>query len=94
MATEGTLIARRYRLLGEVGRGAMGVVWQARDERLDRVVAIKQLSRATTVADDQSTARALREAQLAARLRHPHAVTVHDIVGQDDTLYLVMEYLP
>ncbi|HEX9334853.1 MAG TPA: protein kinase, partial [Pseudonocardiaceae bacterium] len=47
-----------------------------------------------TVADDQSTARALREAQLAARLRHPHAVTVHDIVGQDDTLYLVMEYLP
>jgi len=66
----------------------MGVVWRARDERLDRVVAVKQLSR------DQPTARALREAQLAARLRHPHAVTVHDIVGQDNTLYLVMEYLP
>jgi hypothetical protein len=87
---EGTLIAGRYRLQGEVGRGAMGVVWRARDERLDRAVAVKQLKPDT----DQSAARALREAQLAARLRHPHAVTVHDIVGQDDTLFLVMEYLP
>src|SRR6266702_4669638 len=68
----------------------MGVVWRARDERLDRAVAVKQLKPDT----DQPAARALREAQLAARLRHPHAVTVHDIVGQDDTLYLVMEYLP
>ncbi|HEY0807976.1 MAG TPA: protein kinase [Pseudonocardiaceae bacterium] len=89
MTTEGTLIADRYRLLGEVGRGGMGVVWQARDERLDRVVAVKQLN-----SDDRSTLRAQREARLAARLRHPHAVTVHDIVAQDDTLYLVMEYLP
>jgi serine/threonine protein kinase len=88
---EGTLIAGRYRLLDEAGRGAMGVVWRARDERLDRVVAVKQLAAAV---DDQSTARALREARLAARLRHPHAVTVHDIVGQADTRYLVMEYLP
>ncbi len=91
MSSEGTLIAGRYRLLGEVGRGAMGVVWRARDERLDRVVAVKQLAAA---ADKRSTARALREAQLAARLRHPHAVTVHDTVDQDDTRYLVMEYLP
>ncbi|HYS40854.1 MAG TPA: protein kinase [Pseudonocardiaceae bacterium] len=90
MTGEGTLIAGRYRLQGEVGRGAMGVVWRARDERLDRAVAVKQLKPDT----DQPAARALREAQLAARLRHPHAVTVHDIVGQDDTLYLVMEYLP
>jgi serine/threonine protein kinase len=82
---EGTLIAGRYQVLDEIGRGAMGVVWRARDERLDRVVAVKQL-------DDRG--RALREAQLAARLRHPHAVTVHDVVDQDDTRYLVMEYLP
>ncbi|HEY3606921.1 MAG TPA: serine/threonine-protein kinase [Pseudonocardiaceae bacterium] len=87
MIGEGTLIAGRYRLLGEVGRGAMGVVWQARDERLDRVVAVKQLA----ASDGQ---RAAREARLAARLRHPHAVTVHDIVDQDDARYLVMEYLP
>jgi protein kinase-like protein/cellulose binding protein with CBM2 domain len=91
VTSEGTLIAGRYQVLDEIGRGAMGVVWRAWDERLDRVVAVKQLAAA---ADDQSTARALREAQLAARLRHPHAVTVHDVVDQDDTRYLVMEYLP
>jgi hypothetical protein len=71
----------------------MGVVWRALDERLDRVVAIKQLGR-DTLADGQSALRAQREAQLAARLRHPHAVTVHDIVSVGETLYLVMEYLP
>ena len=97
MTGEQELIGGRYRLQGEVGRGAMGVVWQALDERLDRVVAVKQLSRDTAMAaavDGEPETRAEREAQLAARLRHPHAVTVYDVVDEDDTLYLIMEYLP
>lgn len=84
------LIAGRYRLLDEAGRGAMGVVWRARDQQLDRIVAVKQLGGA----DQTSNLRALREARLAARLRHPHAVTVHDVVEEDGRPYLVMEYVP
>ncbi|SFW84401.1 protein kinase domain-containing protein [Amycolatopsis australiensis] len=97
MTDAGQLIAGRYRLAERAGQGAMGVVWRARDERLDRVVAVKQLSYDPAIgqaAGDQAALRALREARLAARLRHPHAVTVHDVVEEAGRPYLVMEYLP
>jgi serine/threonine protein kinase len=93
----GQLIAGRYRLAERVGQGAMGVVWRARDERLDRVVAVKQLGYDPAIgkaAGDQAALRALREARLTARLRHPHAITVHDVVEEAGEPYLVMEYLP
>ena len=85
------LVAGRYRLLDEAGRGAMGVVWRARDEQLDRVVAVKQLAHEN--ADPAATARAGREARLSARLRHAHVVTVHDVVDHDGRPYLIMEYV-
>ncbi|MFJ7214808.1 protein kinase [Amycolatopsis sp. NPDC098790] len=97
MTDEGQLIAGRYRLADRVGRGAMGVVWRARDERLDRVVAVKQLGYDPAIgqaAGGEAAQRALREARLTARLRHPHAVTVHDVVEEAGEPYLVMEYLP
>ncbi|MEV7099383.1 protein kinase [Amycolatopsis sp. NPDC051045] len=97
MTDAGELIAGRYRLAERIGQGAMGVVWRARDERLDRVVAVKQLDYDAAIgqaASDQAALRALREARLTARLRHPHAITVHDVVEQDGEPYLVMEYLP
>ncbi|MGK3207186.1 protein kinase domain-containing protein [Amycolatopsis sp. MEPSY49] len=97
MTDEGQLIAGRYRLAERVGQGAMGVVWRARDERLDRVVAVKQLGYDPALgqaAGEQAAQRALREARLTARLRHPHAVTVHDVVEEAGEPYLVMEYLP
>jgi len=80
-----------------VGRGAMSVVWQARDERLDRVVAVKQflpepLAGPVTVA--AACERAIREARLASRLRHPHAITVYDVFEDAGSMYLTMEYLP
>jgi serine/threonine protein kinase len=93
----GQLIAGRYRLAERIGQGAMGVVWRARDERLDRVVAVKQLGYDPAIgqaAGDQAALRALREARLTARLRHPHAITVHDVVEEGGEPYLVMEYLP
>ncbi|NBH09421.1 serine/threonine-protein kinase, partial [Amycolatopsis sp. SID8362] len=97
MTDAGELIAGRYRLAERVGQGAMGVVWRARDERLDRVVAVKQLDYDAAIgqaAGEEAAQRALREARLTARLRHPHAITVHDVVEQDGEPYLVMEYLP
>ncbi|MEU4250464.1 protein kinase [Amycolatopsis sp. NPDC026612] len=97
MTDAGQLIAGRYRLAERIGQGAMGVVWRARDERLDRVVAVKQLDYDAAIgqaASDQAALRALREARLTARLRHPHAITVHDVVEEAGEPYLVMEYLP
>ena len=100
MTHERALIAGRYRLLGKVGKvgsGSMGAVWRAKDERLDRIVAIKQLfhdSPTDPGASDRTRARAIREARAAARLRHPYAIVVHDVFEQDSTPYLVMEYLP
>ncbi|GAB3144025.1 protein kinase [Amycolatopsis stemonae] len=97
MTDAGQLIAGRYRLAERVGQGAMGVVWRARDERLDRVVAVKQLGYEPAIgqaAGAEAAQRAQREARLTARLRHPHAITVHDVVEEDGEPYLVMEYLP
>ena len=91
MSERDEVIAGRYRLVELVGRGAAGVVWRARDERLGRAVAVKLL----TAADSPSAVeRMVREGRVAARLRHPHAVTVHDVVEHGGKPCLVMEYLP
>jgi serine/threonine protein kinase len=97
---EGELVAERYRLVSVIGRGAMGVVWLARDERLDREVAVKQLlldaspdaavAAATAEAAGQ---RAMREGRIAARLKHPNAIAVHDVLEHAGKPCLIMEYL-
>jgi serine/threonine protein kinase len=90
------LIAGRYRLVSELGRGAMGVVWLARDERLGRTVAVKQLRSGIGLSETQvqsSHLRARREARIAARLHHPNAVAIYDVVEHDGRPYLVMEYV-
>ncbi len=83
------MIAGRYRLERELGRGAMGAVWLATDEVLGRSVALKQL----VALDGVSDAAVEREAQLAARLVHPNVVAVFDLVRDDDKPWLVMEYV-
>jgi len=75
----------------------MGVVWEGWDERLERRVALKQLYRqsgASTSEAELANQRALREARLAARLQHPHAVPVFDAVEQEGQLWLVMQFVP
>lgn len=84
----------RYRLLDRAGRGAMSVVWRARDERLDRVVAVKQFLHEPGLDPAVPCDRAIREARLASRLRHPHAVAVYDVLEDAGSMYLVMEYVP
>src|SRR4051795_11817661 len=77
----------------ELGRGGSGVVWEARHVALDRVVAVKQLDPHALVDPDQAE-RFRREAQLLARLVHPHVVTVYDYREAEDLRLLVMEYMP
>ncbi|HVW41524.1 MAG TPA: serine/threonine-protein kinase [Amycolatopsis sp.] len=94
---EGRLIAGRYRMQRRIGGGAMGVVWVAHDELLDRTVAVKQLLLAPNLSEkdaEQARKRSAREARLAARLQHRHAITVFDVAEHDGMPVLVMEYLP
>ena len=86
----------RYQLKSVLGRGAMGLVYEALDPRLDRRVAIKTILKShlldDTVAQDYSR-RFVREAQAAARLTHPHIVTVFDFGEEDEVAYIVMEFI-
>jgi eukaryotic-like serine/threonine-protein kinase len=89
----GELFARRYRIVRELGRGAMGVVFEARHETLGRVVALKVL-RPTDADDERAVRRFEREARIAAKLESPHVVKVLDVDRTDENIpYLVMERL-
>ncbi|MFC8436334.1 protein kinase [Streptomyces sp. NPDC057253] len=90
----GRLLAGRYRVVGRLGRGGMGVVWRAVDEVLGREVAVKEL-RTYHDADGPELAdlrlRMQREARAAARVRHPGVVAVHDVGEVDGRPLIVME---
>ena len=91
------LIAGRYRLSEVVGRGGMGVVWRARDEILNRDVAVKELIWPAFFSEEEQKAacrRATREAKLAARLNHHNVIRVFDIIEEDGCPWIVMEFLP
>jgi serine/threonine protein kinase len=93
----GQLVAGYYRLVEYIGAGAMGVVWRAVDERLERSVAVKKVvgQHGLSPADRAELhARAMREAKNAARLQHPNAIMVFDITEHEGDPCLVMEYLP
>ena len=93
----GRLVARRYRLQSQIGGGGMGTVWLARDELLGRQVAIKQVLSPPGSDEqqiDEQQQRALREGRIAARLSHPHAISVYDVALESGQPWLVMEYLP
>jgi len=87
-------IAERYVLRAVLGEGGMGTVYEGHDELLERDVAVKQVRIPADI--DQAErprlrARVLREARAAARLNHPCATTVHDVVDEADGVYIVME---
>jgi serine/threonine protein kinase len=94
LADAGRLIAGRYRLQAPIGRGAMGVVWRARDQLLDRDVAVKEVQIAATLTDSERAhayQRTLREAKTAARLNHPAVVTVYDVAEDEGRPWIVMQ---
>jgi hypothetical protein len=93
-ADTGRVIAGRYRLEAPIGRGAMGVVWRARDLLLDRDVAVKEVHIAETLTDEERAnayERTLREAKTAARLNHPGVVTVYDVAEDQGRPWIVMQ---
>lgn len=91
---KGRLIGGRYRLVERIGSGGMGTVWRAHDELVDREVAVKQ-PRLPGDPDDELHQRAsnrlYREARAAARVDHPAAVSIHDVVVEDGLPWIVME---
>src|SRR5438067_2588564 len=82
-----------YRILEKVAAGGMGVVYLARDEQLERDVAVKVLP-SGTLADEAARRHFRKEATALAKLNHPHIETVYDFGTQDGADFLVMEYVP
>ena len=87
------MIAGRYALEAEIGRGGMGAVWRGRDEVLGRTVALKQIGVAPGGLSADAL-RAEREAKLAAKLNHANVVAVFDQGEDDGHMFLAMEYVP
>ena len=85
----------RYEILDELGRGAMGIVYTAKDPLIDRFVAIKaiDLQRLHKNERDEYEARFNLEARTAGRMSHPNIVTIHDIGKSGDVVYIAMELI-
>ena len=81
-----------YRIVEQIGAGGMGVVYRARDERLDRDVAIKVLPKATAQ-DEERLARFEREAKAVAKLDHPNILAIYDFGTEGGITYAVTELL-
>jgi formylglycine-generating enzyme required for sulfatase activity len=90
MLTPDTLLQNRYMVLRQIGRGGMGAVYLARDQRLNNMVAIKE----TLTTSDHLRKAFEREAQLLANLRHPALPVVSDHFIEGDGQFLVMQYIP
>lgn len=89
----GRVLDGRYRIGPRIARGGMATVYEAMDERLDRLCAVKVMHQGMGD-DEQFSARFVREARSAARLSHPSVVSVFDQGDDDGILFLVMEFIP
>src|SRR5271170_7739074 len=81
-----------YAFLERLGAGGMGEIYKARDSRLNRVVAVKVLAPGKT-GDPERRRRFIQEAQAASALNHPNIITIHDILPEGETQYMVMEHV-
>ncbi len=92
----GRVVGRRYRLIERVGQGGMGTVWQAHDDVLNRMVAVKEVDLPQLGEADRADLRerTMREARAAARMSHPNAVTVYDVIEEDGRPWIIMALVP
>jgi serine/threonine-protein kinase len=87
---QGKILNNRYKIIKEIGRGGMAIVYSARDTLLERTVALKML-RPEYKSDAEFIDKFRQEARAVARLSHPNVVSIYDIVVDDERIYLVME---
>src|ERR687895_1282344 len=80
-----------YRITGTLGEGGMGIVYAARDERLNRTVALKMIRRGRS--DPEAAERLRREARAAAMVNHPNICQMYDIGEEEGNLFIAMEHL-
>src|SRR5215469_17713594 len=83
---------QHYQFLEKLGSGGMGDIYKAQDTRLNRFVAIKVLS-GDRASDPERRRRFLQEAQAASALNHPNIITIHGIISEGETEFLVMEFI-
>src|SRR5262245_23283108 len=91
------LVGDRYQLRHQLGHGGMGRVWLARDEMLDRDVAIKEVAPPTRLSSNEAAQLRIlinREARAAARINHPNVVKIFDVLQTAEWPWLIMEYVP
>ena len=92
MDLTGKMLAGRYEMLEEVGKGGMALVYKAQDHFLNRYVAVKVLKE--ELSDDKEfVTRFNTEAQAAARISNPHVVSIYDVGFENGLYYIVMEYI-
>ncbi|MFF4619523.1 serine/threonine-protein kinase [Nonomuraea jabiensis] len=90
------LLAERYELIAPLGRGTMGTVWRARDRALGREVAVKEIRQDPGLTEEQRAElreRMVREGRIAARINHPSVASIHDVLIQDDSPWIIMELI-
>ena len=92
VAKPGTIIAGKYKIVEEIGRGGMGIVYKAEDVRLQRTVALKFLPPQLADSSDLKE-RFLIEARAAAALSHPNICVIHEVGEEEDRPYIAMEYV-
>ena len=88
----GQLIAGKYKIIEEIGRGGMGIVYIAKDTKLKRNVALKFLPPELTQ-DKETKKRFIREAQAAAALNHPNICIIHEVDEAEDQTFIVMSFI-
>jgi len=96
LSSEGTIVGGRFRLDQPIGRGRAGIVWLAFDTRLFRTVAMKRMYLPVGAGEraEQARAAAMQEGKDAARIEHPSAIKVFDVLPDGQDVWLVMEYIP
>src|SRR6202042_2528294 len=88
----GSRLVERYRIVGALGSGGMGVVYRARDEKLERDVAIKVLQPGLVIGVEERE-RFRREARALAKLNHAHIAAVYDVIEEEGADFIVMEFV-
>lgn len=86
-------LENRYEIINEIGRGGLSTVWKARDKRLDRAVAIKEIRLGEKFRNETMTGLFRNEMNIMKNLHHPGLPSVYDVIQDDNRLFIIMTYI-